>query len=75
VFAPSKKAGHMGATDQLFVTHQKVLASGVPSTHGDELTTSKLKWRSADLAYAVHFRLRHAERSPNVTFGPAINFC
>jgi len=24
----------MGATDQLFVTHQKVLASGVPSTHG-----------------------------------------
>jgi hypothetical protein len=30
VFAPSKKAGHMGATDQLYVTNQKVLANRVP---------------------------------------------
>ena len=29
-----QKAGHMGATDQLSLTSQKVLANGVPSTHG-----------------------------------------
>jgi hypothetical protein len=34
VFALNKKAGHMGATAQLCVTDQKVLANGVPSTHG-----------------------------------------
>jgi hypothetical protein len=34
VFAPSKQAGHMGATDQLFMTMQKVLANRMPSTHG-----------------------------------------
>ena len=34
VFAPRKMAGHMGASDQLCATSQKVLANGVPSTHG-----------------------------------------
>jgi hypothetical protein len=29
----------MGATDQLFVTNQKVLASGIPSTHGTNRTS------------------------------------
>jgi hypothetical protein len=28
VFPPSKKAGHMGATDQLFVKNQKSLPAG-----------------------------------------------
>ena len=37
MFAPSRKAGHMGATDQLFVTNQKVLANGMPSTHGMDM--------------------------------------
>ena len=43
MFAPSKKAGHMGATDQLCATDQKVLANGVPSTHGTNqlCTTSR----------------------------------
>lgn len=30
----------MGATDQLFVTRKKVLANGVPSTHGIMQTIS-----------------------------------
>jgi uncharacterized protein involved in propanediol utilization len=34
VFAPSKQAGHMGATDQHCMTMQEVLANRVPSTHG-----------------------------------------
>lgn len=35
-FVPSRKAGHMGATDQLCATDQKTLVNGVPSTHGTQ---------------------------------------
>lgn len=41
MFAPSKKAGHMGATDQPCETDQQVLANGVPSTHGTLRTSTK----------------------------------
>ena len=48
MFAPSKKAGHMGATDQLCETSQKVLANGVPSTHGGSGAHLLFKVQSRD---------------------------
>ena len=46
MFAPSKKAGHMGATDQLCMTMQKVLANRVPRKwvpHGAEQRGRELR--------------------------------
>jgi hypothetical protein len=61
VFAPSRKAGHMGATDQLYVTDQKVLANRVPSTHGTKETSTVTKtdraMRSASVYASVGCRI------------------
>ena len=75
MFAPSKKAGHMVATDQLCETSQKILANWVPSTHGPERALASGIWitstvRSIYIALIAHIASRLSDGGFGNIVGP-----